>query len=473
METITRLVEKGTAWAITQRQNRVPYQAENPFLAGAFAPLKEEYTEKELQVTGTIPQELTGLLLRIGPNPQHVANPATYNWFLGDGMVHGLRLQEGKAQWYRNRYVGTDSVNTKRGLPLVDGARRGIFDTVNTNIIGHQGKLWALVEAGSYPAQLDNQLNTVKMGLFDSDVNSSFTAHPHVDPDTGEMHAICYDGLLHRRINYLVIGTDGQVKRQVTIPLTHGPMIHDCAITKNNVVILDLPVHFSVKTALAGGGLPYAWDENQPARIGLLPRQGQADDVRWFDVDPCYCFHICNAFEESNGDTIVDLVVHGRTFYRSLQGPEGENIKFERWLLPANGSRVQRKVISLDAQEFPRFDERLTGKSYRYAYAVGIAASDEVPQPNVLFRHDLQTGETIKHDYGADYVTGEVVFVPRHANSAEDEGWLMSYVHNLVCGTSRVVILDAKKLGQTPQAIIELPVRVPLGFHGNWVADAS
>ena len=473
METITRLVEKGTAWAITQRQNREPYQAENPFLAGAFAPLNEEYTETELQVTGTIPQELTGLLLRIGPNPQQVDNPATYNWFLGDGMVHGLRLQEGKAQWYRNRYVGADSVNTKRGLPLVEGKRRGIFDTVNTNIIGHQGKLWALVEAGSYPAQLDKELNTVKMGLFESDVNSSFTAHPHVDPDTGEMHAICYDGLLHRRINYLVVGVDGQVKRQVTIPLTHGPMIHDCAITKNNVVILDLPVHFSVKTALAGGGLPYAWDEKQPARIGLLPRHGQADDMRWFDVDPCYCFHICNAFEESNGDTIVDLVVHGRTFYRSLQGPEGENIKFERWLLPANGTRVLRKVISLEAQEFPRFDERLTGKSYRYAYAVGIAASDEVPQPNVLFRHDLQTGETIKHDYGANYVTGEVVFVPRHANSAEDEGWLMSYVHNLVCGTSRVVILDAKKLGQTPQAIIELPVRVPLGFHGNWVADAS
>lgn len=473
METVTRLFEKGTAWAITQRQNRVQYQAENPFLTGAFAPLKEEYTETELQVTGSIPSELTGLLLRIGPNPQQVDNPATYNWFLGDGMVHGLRLQEGKAQWYRNRYVGADSVNAKRGLALVEGKRRGIFDTVNTNIIGHQGKLWALVEAGSYPAQLDKELNTVKMGLFESDVNNSFTAHPHVDPDTGEMHAICYDGLLHRRIKYLVVGVDGQVKREVTIPLTHGPMIHDCAITKNTVVILDLPVHFSVKTALAGGGLPYAWDEKQPARIGLLARQGEADDIRWFEVDPCYCFHICNAFEESNGDTIVDLVVHGPTFYRSLQGPEGENIKFERWILPANGSRVQRKIISLEPQEFPRFDERLTGKSYRYSYAVGIAATDDVPEPNVLFRHDLQTGETISHDYGANYMTGEVVFVPRYANSAEDEGWLMSYVHNLVCGTSRVVILDAKKLGQTPQAIIELPVRVPLGFHGNWVADAS
>ncbi len=471
MESVTRLIEKGTAWAIAKRQNSVPYQAYNPFLTGAFAPLKEEYTETELQVTGTIPTELMGLLLRIGPNPQKVDNPATYNWFLGDGMVHGLRLQDGKAQWYRNRYIGVDSVNAQRSLPPVAGSRRGIFDVVNTNIIGHQGKLWALVEAGSYPAQLDTELNTVNMGLFNSDVNSSFTAHPHIDPDTSEMHAICYDGILHRRITYLVIGVDGQVKRQVTIPLTHGPMIHDCAITKNNVVILDLPVHFSVKTALAGGGLPYAWDEKQPARIGLLPRQGQAEDIRWFEVDPCFSFHICNAFEASNGDTIVDLVVHGRTFYRSLQGPEGENIAFERWTLPVAGGRVQRKVISRERQEFPRFDERLTGKAYRYAYAVGISASDDAPQPNVLYRHDLHTGQTLTHDYGDSYMTGEVVFVPCHADSAEDDGWLMSYVHNLDGGPSRVVILDAQKLGQTPQAVIELPVRVPLGFHGNWVAD--
>ncbi len=205
MSTVEAFAERGTAWLIRNLQKRVPYSPENPYLAGALAPVNVESTVTDLKVTGRIPKELNGLLARIGPNPLNVANPGAYHWFLGDGMVHGLRLRDGKAQWYRNRWVGVDSVNKALGRPKAPGPRRGAIEVVNTNIIGHAGRLWALVEAGALPVELGGDLNTVKHGLFDSAVRTAFSAHPHLDPDTGNLHAVCYDPLYQNRVQHIVI----------------------------------------------------------------------------------------------------------------------------------------------------------------------------------------------------------------------------------------------------------------------------
>ena len=73
---------------------------ENFFLTGNFAPAADEHTAQDLRVTGRIPESLEGRLLRIGPNPI-APDPATYHWFLGNGMVHGVTLRGGRAVWYR------------------------------------------------------------------------------------------------------------------------------------------------------------------------------------------------------------------------------------------------------------------------------------------------------------------------------------------------------------------------------------
>lgn len=464
---MSALLRDAALWLHRSLQRRLPYGADNPFLAGPFAPVPAETTATRLRVTGRLPPELNGVLVRIGPNPRHVANPAAYHWFLGDGMVHGLRLADGLAHWYRSRFVGSDSVRRDQGLPPLPGPRRGMADVVNTNIIGHAGRLWALVEAGACPVALDGELNSLRHGLFTSGEARGFSAHPHLDPATGELHAVCYDGLDHRRLWYRVIDREGRLAREVAVPVQHGPMVHDCALTSSHVVLLDLPVTFSVKAALTGAALPYAWNPRHTARVGLLPRHGAGRDVRWFGVEPCFVFHTANAFDLPDGGAVLDVVVHGRMFDRSRQGPEDQAVTLERWTLNARSGRVEREVLSRERQEFPRIDERRTGQPYRYAYTVGIAVSR--PAPNALFRHDLQRGETQAHVYGPGQLSGEVVFVPRHAGAAEDEGWLLSYVHDLDGGPSRVVILNADDLGGPPQAVIELPVRVPLGFHGNWI----
>jgi len=464
-------IERAVNWVARTAQKRVPYSATNRYLEGPYAPVRTEVTETALPVSGTLPPELNGLYARIGPNPMEVANPANHHWFLGDGMVHGVRLREGKAVWYRNRWIGTDAVQQRLGLPVTPGPRRGVNDTVNTNIIGHAGRLWALVEAGTLPVELDGAFNTLGHGLFAAPPTRGFAAHPHLDPQSGELHAVCYDVMIQNRVDYVVIGADGTLVREVGIPVRHGPMIHDCAVTRSHVVILDLPVTFSMGGLLLGRTFPFVWNDRHPARVGLLPRAGNADDVRWFDVEPCFAFHAANAYEHDDGRTVLDVVVYPRMFDRSRQGPEVSSSTFERWILDPASTRVKRSVVSDFRQEFPRCDERLTGQTYRYAYTVGIDVAKPGPQP--LYRHDMATGGVIRHDYGPHHMPAEAVFVPRHPEAAEDDGWLIAFVYDLHDDSSTLVVLDAGNLDGEPAATIRLPARVPLGFHGNWIADAA
>jgi carotenoid cleavage dioxygenase len=206
-------MERAVNWVARTARKRVPYSATNRYLEGPYAPVQTEVTETALVVSGTLPPELNGLYAHIGPNPMEVTNPANHHWFLGDGMVHGVRLREGKALWYRNRWIGTDTVQQRLRRPLAPGPRRGVDDTVNTNIIGHAGRIWALVEAGTLPVELDSVFNTLGHGLFAAPQTRGFAAHPHRDPQTGELHAVCYDVMIQNRLDYVVIGADGTLVR--------------------------------------------------------------------------------------------------------------------------------------------------------------------------------------------------------------------------------------------------------------------
>ncbi len=460
------------------REHKAAPDTPHPFLNGIHAPMAQELTLSNLAVQGSIPPELDGRYIRIGPNPATPPNPAVYHWFTGDGMVHGVRLQGGKAAWYRNRWIRSKAVSKALGEPEAPGPRHGRSDTVNTNVLGHAGKTWALVEAGAYPVEINADLDTVAHNPFEGTLQGSFTAHPHRDPDSGEMHAICYHGPDQNTIRHVVVGVDGKVRREEPIAVKHGPSIHDCMITKSYVLVFDLPVTFSMKTMLAGHPFPYAWNPEHRARVGLLPREGKGSDIVWCEVEPCYVFHPCNAFETGDGKVIVDVAAHDSMFAQSTQGPDSQKTAFERWTIDPAAKQVVRKVIDPVAQEFPRCDERLAGKPYRYAYTVPLApAGHEFLSQTHVIRHDLQTGERLVHEFGADRYPGEFVFVPRQAeasdSAAETDGWLMGYVINMGQHTTDLVILNAQDFAGSPQAVITVPHRIPPGFHGNWVADAT
>ena len=470
---IRSTVTRGVTALADFNRKRLPPVTDHPFLIGIHAPMAEEKTLTELPVTGTIPAALDGRYLRIGPNPIE-PDARSHHWFGGDGMVHGIRISDGRALWYKNRWIRSKRVAELRGVAPAPGRRHGGFDTVNTNVAAIGGRTWGLVEAGSYPVELSDDLEEQTYNPFDDTLLGSFTAHPHLDPLTGENHAICYEAADSSTVRHVVVSADGRVVREEPIPVRHGPSIHDCAITARYVLVFDLPVTFSMKRLIAGHTFPYAWNPDHHARVGLLPRQGSADDIIWCDVDPCYVFHPCNAYDLPDGRVLVDVVAHETMFARSSQGPDSEASGFERWTIDPAARRVERRVIDASPQEFPRPDERLTGQPYRYAYAMALPEddSDQLLGATRLYKHDLQSGSRQVHDFGAGRYPGEFVFVPAHSEAAEDEGWLVGLVVNYPDETTDLVILNARDLEGQPQASIRIPHRVPPGFHGNWVASA-
>ena len=235
-------------------------------------------------------------------------------------------------------------------------------------MLAHAGKLWALVEAGGYPVQLSATLDTVAHDPFGGSLKGSFSAHPHLDTATGAMHAICYDSQDPNTLRHVVVGSDGRVQREEPIAVNHGPSVHDCMITEHHVIVLDLPVTFSMASYVAGYGFPYAWNPAHPARVGVLGKTAPGRDIVWCDVEPCYVFHPCNAFETADGRITLDVVAHASMFDTSRIGPGAGSAKFERWTLDPAARQVSRRVVDAQPQEFPRCDERLTGKPYRYAY---------------------------------------------------------------------------------------------------------
>ncbi len=468
------------------RQRMKPLTEAHPFLSGMNAPIAEERTFSELSVQGSIPPELDGRYIRIGPNPLGAPHNASYHWFVGDGMVHGVRLNSGRALWYRNRWVRTHQISAALGEAKTPGPRHGNLDTVNTNVIGHAGQAWAVVEAGSYPVRLDEELNSVAYDPFDGSLKGSFSAHPHFDPDTGELHAICYEGTNLNTVHHVVVDATGKVRREEPIPVRHGPMIHDCMITKKYVLVFDMPVTFSMKRLLRGFSFPYAWNTQHQARIGLLPRDGNADDIIWCAVDACALFHPANAFEQADGTIVVDVCAHHELFNTSTMGPDSKRIAFERWTINPVSRSTQRRVIDAAPQEFPRFDETLIGKPYRYAYTVALSERYAFAEhASRLYKHDLHSGSREVHEFAANQVPGEFVFVPKARRSAstgsqqapskgaEDDGWLIGYIADTKRPSSALVIIDAARFTDEPQAVITIPGRIPNGFHGNWIPTSG
>jgi carotenoid cleavage dioxygenase len=444
----------------------------NRYLTGNYAPVHEELTALDLSVTGSLPPELEGRYLRIGPNPVGPVDPATYHWFTGDGMAHGVRLRGGKAEWYRNRWVRSEQVSQALGEEPAPGERHGGMDGANTNIIGLDGRTFAIVEAGARPVELTYELETVAHVDFGGTLPNGFTAHPKRDPQTGELFAAAYFwGLDH--IQYIVVGVDGRVRKLEPISVKGSPMMHDMSLTERHAVFYDLPVTFNLEIAAAGASFPYGWDDTYGARVGVLPREGTNADVRWFEVEPCYVFHPLNAYDD--GDRVVlDVIRHPRMFDHDRLGPNEGAPSLWRWTVDLSSGMVKEEQLSDRAEEFPRVDERVVSRPHRFGYGASLSVGDDVGfDGSAMLKHDLANGTVEAHGYGPGRSTAEGVFVPRSAGAAEDDGWVMSYVYDASTDRSDLVILDAQDIAGEPVASVHLPARVPIGFHGNWVPDAG
>ncbi|OBI45846.1 carotenoid oxygenase [Mycobacterium kyorinense] len=490
-------------------------QTRNPYLEGFLAPVASEVTATDLPVTGHIPEHLDGRYLRNGPNPAAEVDPALYHWFSGDAMVHGVALRDGKACWYRNRWVRTPAVCAALGEPAPTGLnpRAGMLSVgPNTNVLSHAGQTLALVEGGGANYTLTDDLDTVGPCDFDGTLAGGYTAHPHRDPTTGELHAVSYSFARGRTVQYSVIDAQGRARRTVDIAVTGSPMMHDFSLTDKYVVIYDLPVTFnpvevlpatvprwlsaparlvaqsvlgrvripSPITAMVNRDtrpihtMPYSWDPDYPARIGVMPREGGNDDIKWFDVEPCYVYHPLNAYSETRDGAemlVLDVVRYSRMFDSDRRGPGDSRPTLDRWTINLASGSVTTERRDDRPQEFPRINESLLGGKHRFGYTVGIDGgfldNGDSDMSSALYKHDYATGSATVAALDPELLLGEMSFVPNPvAAAAEDDGILLGYGYHRGRDEGQLVLVDAQTLESV--ATVHLPQRVPMGFHGNW-----
>jgi carotenoid cleavage dioxygenase len=383
-------------------------------------------------------------------------------------MLHGIELRDGQARWYRNRYVRTRQLDGT-GTYVDDEGNVDLTAVVaNTHVVGHGGRILALVENG-LPTEVTPELDT--RGIYDFDgrlrtaMTAAMTAHPKLDPASGELHFFGY-GFMPPYLTYHVADRDGRLVRSEEITVRGPTMIHDFNLTERHVVFMDLPVVFDLERAMSGS-MPYRWDESYGARLGVLPRGGTDADVRWFEIDPCYVFHPMNSFDD-NGTITLDVMRYERLWVRS--GDEFDPARLTRWTIDLGSGTVKEEQLDDRATEFPRVDPRVVGRRHRYGYA--LKTVDGIgPEHMALVKYDQARASAEDHDFGAGREPGEPVFVPRAAGAAEDDGWVMTYVYDAARDTSDFVVLAASDFTAPPVATVPLPQRVPHGFHGSWIPD--
>lgn len=437
-------------------------------LAGGYRPVTRETSLHNPPVSGRLPTELDGSFLRIGPNQLRHRDPARDHLFAGDAMVHGIRIRDGRAQWYRNRWIRTDRISRALGELPTPGPCRALSDNTNANLVHHAGRTLALGDGGALPMELGRDLGTAARTDFDGTLPAGFSAHPLSDPVTGELHAVAHHHALPY-LSYLTIDVHGRVRRAEPISIKSTPMMHAFSLTERHAILYDLPVTYSAQAAARGSRVPYAWDDNHGARVGVLPRDGGDADVLWIEIDPCYVFHPVNAYE-SGRHIVIDVIRHERAFDRDPLRPSESAPALWRWTLDRLAGTVTAVQLDDRVEEFPRIDDRYQGTPHRYAFATALRRGERGALAGpALLRHDLRARRTETHAFGAGREAGEAVFVPRGPRAAEADGWLLCLVYDPRNDLSELVVLDTDDFTGPPAAVVRLPVRVPHGFHATWV----
>jgi len=443
--------------------------AERPFhLQGNFAPVSEELTETALEVTGKIPPELCGLYARNGANP---VTGESEHWFMGNGMIHGVRLDAGKALWYRNRYVQTPLLDDPEMQRVgADGSIDRTASAANTHVIEHAGKIMAL-EEGSFPFLLNEQLETLGHCDFGGKLKSAMTAHPKICPVTGELHFFGY-GQLPPYLVYHRVSPQGELIQSEEISVGGPTMIHDFSITEKYVLFMDLPIVFDLPMALQGQ-MPFHWSDDYPARVGIMPRGGRDADVRWFEINPCYVFHVLNSWSEGEAasERVSLDVCHIEHMWRDAGAMEDSGPRtLRRFSFDMGTGNAKEEVLDDRQSDFPRVADARIGLKNRFGYVTRLGGTADEMGEATLLQLDLRSGSSVEHAFGAGRAPGEPVFVPAPGSDPDgNDGWVLTYLYDEAKNGSELTILDASDFSGPPVASIHLPSRVPFGFHGSWI----
>jgi carotenoid cleavage dioxygenase len=458
-------------------------------LTGRFAPVTEEVDEAELAVVGELPLDLDGVYLRNGPNPRFTPIGSYLYPIDGDGMLHGVWLSEGRAR-YRNRFVRTPGVVAEEragralwgGLesmitPGPDEVGAGLAGTFKNlpdiNVVRHAGRLLALAESDC-PFLTGPGLETLGKETFDGALPAGITAHPKIDPLTGEMAVFCY-ALEPPFLTWSLVGPDGTVRRGPT-PVAGADepvMIHDMALTERFLVLVLAPAFFDIEAAMTGGSF-LSWRPDRGTRVALIPRDGGT--VRWATDDAFWVWHTVNAYDTApDGNVVLDYVQWPSLDLGGappVAAPDAHRGLTRAVVDPAAGT-VHRTQLDDSRVEFPRIDDRLIGRQHhRTAVAAdsGRTAGLLPGEYDALRWYDARNPAAGPQVWEAgDLSVGEPAYAPAPGNSDAGRGHWMTFATDRTDDTSWLLVFPAGDPAGGPVARVRVPVRVPLGLHGAWL----
>jgi carotenoid cleavage dioxygenase-like enzyme len=461
------------------------------FWINAWRPSTTQTSYEITDIEGEVPREIHGTLYRNGPSQQVLPAQGyrALHLFDGDGLVHRMRIDDGRV-FYTGRVVEHPSTLRERaeGRFCMNSVGLNVEDPVdpfriqpNTNVVFHGGKLMALVE-NAYPFEID-RTTLAPIGVNDFQgkmLGMSTTAHPKIDGRTGQMIIHGYQPF-EPYLQFYVVEPDGTCSLAENVDAPYCVMAHDIAITENYAIFIWGAIHFDGLAIMNGGGFKEAisWKPELGLRFGVRRREAGAE-TRWFTAPtPGYIFHPGNAYEE-NGRIMMDACTYrdGGALLATLESardgrpaPGFSAVPFLYELDLATGVCSERQLDERGA-EFPRLDDRLVGYKNRYGYAAldRTTGGDPADTWSTIVRYDRQGGNNAVHDFGKWQWPGEPVFVPRSADAAECDGFVLTTVYDGNSDGSYLAILDAQNLAAKPLAKCRLQHRIPMGFHGNFAA---
>jgi carotenoid cleavage dioxygenase-like enzyme len=468
----------------------VSNRSNQPFLSGSLFPVGDEIDVASCTVTGEIPEALRGTFMQNGPNPRFEPL-GRYHMFDGDGMLHAISFEDGRVS-YRNRWIISNALGAelKHGRALYHGlgemtkfpdpeivAEAGpIKNPANTHIVKHAGRYLALWEGGP-PTEVKADLETVGLWTFDGKLNGGMTAHPRIDPRTGEMFSFAYSPL-PPFLRYFVVDAQGNLVHQIELDIPMGTMMHDFIITDDYAVFIDSPICFNM-AALEGGPM-VVWKPENGTRIGVLPKFGQPDEMKWFEIENGHVQHFWNGWQEGqkiefsgtrNPHPEFGLDTEGSLEESSANGEAGRATRF--FVDLEKGTAGLEQFDDLEG-DFCRFNDAYNGKRSRYHYMGGFAHErGMIGHFDAVVKYDDQTNERTMWYSGKGHHIGEAVYADDPARSGEDEGWLLVLDQDVPNNKSDLCILNAQDIAAGPIARIHMPHRLAFGFHVNWFPEEN
>ncbi|HEY1608807.1 MAG TPA: carotenoid oxygenase family protein [Paraburkholderia sp.] len=478
---------------------------DTPSFTGFNTTSRIEADITDLVHEGTIPAQLNGAFFRVQPDPQFPPRLGDDISFNGDGMITRFHFHDGQCdlrqrwartdKWQREHTAGKALFGAYRNPltddPSVGGAIRG---TANTNVWIHGGKLYALKEDSPAlvmdPASMETHGYTRFGGRM---TGQTFTAHPKLDPRSGNMIAFGYaaSGLCTEDCTFYEVTPAGELVQQLWFKAPYYCMMHDFGITEDYALFHIVPSIGSWERLRQG--LPhFGFDTTLPVYLGVLPRREGATSrhIRWFKRDNCFASHVLNAFQE--GSKIHFDTPEARNnmfpFFPDVHGAAfngGEAMSYlTRWTVDLASDSEQFAGIerlTQSAAEFPRIDDRFVGLRHPHGWLLEMDMQRPVELRggsaggllmNCLLHKDLLTGEEQHWWCGPVSSLQEACFIPRSESAAEGDGWIVQICNRLLEHGSELLIFDALQIARGPLAIIHIPIRMRFGLHGNW-ADAA